>query len=1235
MSFIGAGTCVINANQAGNGTYNPAPQVQQSFLVVKQNQTIAFTSTPPAMARIGGPTYTVTATATSGLTVTFAIDPSAAAVCTIAGSTVSFIGGGTCVINANQAGNGTYNPAPQVQQSFHVNFPPQLPNAVTYTTPGNTQLHVAGATLPGVASWADAVALLAKSGATDPDNGPGSLSVVAASGVTGNGGSYSIFANGSFTFVPGTGFTGADSFTFQVTDTLDTTTGTVNVTVGQRVWYIRDVIDANNAAGGDGRSTNAFDSIAAFNAATTNNGDIIYVFEGNTGTTPHVGSISLKDGQKLWGQGIALNVPGFGTPLVAAANKARIRTTAASTDVVSVPATAGSRSNVEIRGLDLEATGATSNAIDVTSSGGNTVGITISNNNVRGATAEGIDLNAGATAAFSATVQSNTVTSAGNGIDTRVNASGTATVTTSSNMITSTAGNAFDARTLAGASALRVVLDDSNVAAAGNGIVIDGSAAGTTTITGFANNVVDGSTVGTGISITSAIFDGAAGAPFTAVNGGTAVIGASGNGVGLGGMILASVLGDLSFTDLDIYNEGGTGLGVTSTGAINAGAGTGFRIGVTANVATIDSNGGPAVAVNNASFNLPALNFLRSTNSPSNGLSLVNAFGGAGSTTLSANSGLISDPVGASGTAVNISGGNGNITLGIPVTNTSGNAVVVTSRTSDTVSFTGAINETGSGISLTNNAGATNSFSGGITANTGANPAFTATGPGPLATSGGTVTVTGSTNTLQTSTGIALNVVHTTIGASGLTFRSISANGAASGIVLNNTGATGGLAVTGNAGSCTSLATCTGGAIQNTTSHGVRMTSTLAPTFTRVGIQNTAGSGIEGTAVNGFTLQNSFIDNSGTGGSPDDSNVAFNDQAAGTETNVSGTLTITNNILTNARWHGIMVQNFNGTLNDAVVTGNTITSGTTLASSLGYAINFQILGSATTVSNLTKATISSNTITNFPSAGGIQVQGGNSNAAGVAGTVGVAGSGTNIISITNNSVRGQSAANRMNTSAILYTVSGKGQGNVDISNNGTLAVPLANTTGTTIGVGANGETTLTATTNNNFIEANHPGTSGSTGISGGTGVTFGVTDTPDMTWTINNNVIRNVDGNGILATARGATGLMKVKIQNNDVEAPQAGVRPGIRVDAGNTTAGSDDDVCLNISGNTSAGSGGSQGIGLRKQGTSSTVHAFGVNGMGATSTPGVETFVNGLNPAGSATLLISATSGFSNCSLP
>ena len=46
------------------------------------------------------------------------IDPSASSVCSISGSTVSFIGVGTCVINANQAGNANFYPAPQVQQSF-------------------------------------------------------------------------------------------------------------------------------------------------------------------------------------------------------------------------------------------------------------------------------------------------------------------------------------------------------------------------------------------------------------------------------------------------------------------------------------------------------------------------------------------------------------------------------------------------------------------------------------------------------------------------------------------------------------------------------------------------------------------------------------------------------------------------------------------------------------------------------------------------------------------------------------------------------------------------------------------------------------------------------------------------------------------------------------------------------------------------------------------------------------
>src|SRR5262249_57032698 len=105
VSFIGAGTCVIDANQAGNANYNPAPQVQQSFAVTRNDQTISFTSTAPAGAKVGGPTYMVTATATSGLPVAFTNHATAPAVCSITGSTVSFLGAGTCVGGASRTGN--------------------------------------------------------------------------------------------------------------------------------------------------------------------------------------------------------------------------------------------------------------------------------------------------------------------------------------------------------------------------------------------------------------------------------------------------------------------------------------------------------------------------------------------------------------------------------------------------------------------------------------------------------------------------------------------------------------------------------------------------------------------------------------------------------------------------------------------------------------------------------------------------------------------------------------------------------------------------------------------------------------------------------------------------------------------------------------------------------------------------------------------------------------------------
>ena len=82
-------------------------------------QPITFPSTPPTSPTVGGG-YTVTATASSGLTVSFSIDGSSTAgACSINGATVS-LKAGTCVIDANQAGNSTYASAPQIQQKMTV-----------------------------------------------------------------------------------------------------------------------------------------------------------------------------------------------------------------------------------------------------------------------------------------------------------------------------------------------------------------------------------------------------------------------------------------------------------------------------------------------------------------------------------------------------------------------------------------------------------------------------------------------------------------------------------------------------------------------------------------------------------------------------------------------------------------------------------------------------------------------------------------------------------------------------------------------------------------------------------------------------------------------------------------------------------------------------------------------------------------------------------------------------------
>jgi large repetitive protein len=130
VTILTSGTCMIAATQPGNGSYNAAETVTRSFTVSKAAQTITFNQ--PADQIVTTSSIGVSATATSGLTVSFASDTTS--VCTVAGSTVSILAAGTCTLVATQPGNQTYEAAPSVTRSFQVS---KLNQSITFTQPGD------------------------------------------------------------------------------------------------------------------------------------------------------------------------------------------------------------------------------------------------------------------------------------------------------------------------------------------------------------------------------------------------------------------------------------------------------------------------------------------------------------------------------------------------------------------------------------------------------------------------------------------------------------------------------------------------------------------------------------------------------------------------------------------------------------------------------------------------------------------------------------------------------------------------------------------------------------------------------------------------------------------------------------------------------------------------------------------------------------------------------------------
>jgi hypothetical protein len=121
VTFVGPGTCTINANQAGDATRAAAPQVQRSFAIAYLTQTISFDALTGATLGVSSAPL-IRGSASSGLGVTYS--SATPGVCAVSGSIISMLNPGTCTISASQAGNGTYSAAATVSQSFSITAKP-------------------------------------------------------------------------------------------------------------------------------------------------------------------------------------------------------------------------------------------------------------------------------------------------------------------------------------------------------------------------------------------------------------------------------------------------------------------------------------------------------------------------------------------------------------------------------------------------------------------------------------------------------------------------------------------------------------------------------------------------------------------------------------------------------------------------------------------------------------------------------------------------------------------------------------------------------------------------------------------------------------------------------------------------------------------------------------------------------------------------------------------------------
>lgn len=445
--------------------------------------------------------------------------------------------------------------------------------------------------------------------ANDTDAENHSLSVAApGSYTTANGGTVTLNADGSFTYLSPAGFTGTDSFDYAASDgSLASATVTVQVSVGSRVWYVRN----DGAAPGDGRDASPFTTLKAAETASSA-GETIFLLAGNGTTSGYDEGIVLKAGQALTGQGLVSSVTaslnGQTVVLLAAGSTPQVTRSTAGPTVqlatdntvqgVSIASTAGagiagssfgtltagslSVSAVGGPALDLQNGTAAAAFSSLSSTNSGTTGLrlhglsgtlTAAGGNVGGATAAGVDISGGtADIGYAGNISNavdhavavtgrtgGTVTFSGNlqdtgaGVLVQNNTGGTIAFTGASKVLDTGASPAVTLLSNTGA----------NIQFAGGGLSLTtttatafgASGGGTVQVTG-ANNAI-GTTSGTALSVVNTTI-GTSGVTFRSISAGN----------GTSGIVLENTgsVNGLQVTGTGTAGSGGTIQGMSGSG---------------------------------------------------------------------------------------------------------------------------------------------------------------------------------------------------------------------------------------------------------------------------------------------------------------------------------------------------------------------------------------------------------------------------------------------------------------------------------------------------------------------------------------------------------------------------------------------------------------------------------------------------------------------------------------------